>query len=252
MSFSQVALSLSNYSLTIDLSKILHQISLSVRKHSCHAIIGPSGVGKSSLLLAIADLLPTMLRNSKIRASGSISIQADQQIGFLLQRPTVFRMSIFENIALALRERDLSKIQLADKVEEVLTTVGLWSEVKDRLKKSGESLSGGQAQRLCLARTLALGPTLLLLDEPCSSLDPESTAEVENALRALRGKTTMLLVTHNLGQARRLSDFSTLLWPGSAGGELVETAETERFFQENDNPVVNRYINSELGCYEDR
>jgi phosphate transport system ATP-binding protein len=235
---------------------VLGGVTMSIKGQGVHAIIGPSGSGKSTFLLAIAGLLRESVPDQNVRSSGMLRVQPEclrpqpdrlRVIGLVFQRPLPFRMSIYENIAVVLGEHRVPKSERPDRVEQALRDAGLWSEVSHRLRRSAWDLSGGQQQRLCLARTLALNPCLLLLDEPCSSLDPVATAQIEDSLGQLAKDRCVVLVTHNLGQARRLSSEVSLFWPQGGGSVCVETSRSAEFFTEPQSPLARQYLEAEWG-----
>jgi phosphate transport system ATP-binding protein len=196
------------------------------------AVVGPSGCGKSSLLSCLnrLDLLvPEATTNGRIWWHGR-DLRADthdiemvrRRIGMIFQKPTPFPLSIAANLDIPLREHyRISRSERADRSERALRSVGLWNEVSDRLRTPAQQLSGGQQQRLCLARALVLEPEVLLMDEPCSALDPLASEIIEDLIANMRGFYTVILVTHDLAQARRLADQAILLWPGPQGGEVI-------------------------------
>lgn len=223
-------LSLSGVGLKYGHRTALSGVSLTVAAGAITAVIGPSGAGKSSLLLAINRLfkfIPGALAEGAVAIDGSDQrvLPDDElrtQIGTILQRPTPLPGTIFHNLAFPLRAHGCPRTEVVGRVEAALRAAALFTEVADRIHQDASELSGGQQQRLCIARALALNPRVLLLDEPCAALDPAATAAVENTLRAISGTTTMLLVTHNLGQARRLASRAAALWPGPNGAFLAE------------------------------
>ena len=211
------------------------QIDLRVRACRITALVGPSGCGKSSLLSCLNrldGLEPSARVEGRIwwqgrdlRAPQTDLITLRRRIGMIFQRPTPFPLSIAANLDIPLREHGCrNRQERADRTERALRSVGLWQEVCDRLAHSATTLSGGQQQRLCLARTLVLEPEVLLMDEPCSALDPLSAGIIEELIAGMRGFYTIVLVTHDLAQARRLADEVAVLWPGSGpsaqGGQL--------------------------------
>jgi phosphate transport system ATP-binding protein len=219
------------------------------------ALVGPSGSGKTSLLHAVNRLHDL---DDDVRVEGSVRVSGEDiaglddytlrtRAGLIFQRPTPLPMSIDENVRFALRGHGVPKAELAGRVERSLVRAALWDEVRDRLHAPAAALSGGQLQRLCLARALALEPTVLLLDEPCASLDPRSTALVEESLRALAGSTTLLLVTHNLAQARRLADHCACLWPSPEGGRILDAGPVDRVFSRPAHAVVRDYLEGLTG-----
>lgn len=223
------------------------------------AIIGPSGCGKSTLLRTlnhINDMVPGF------RATGSITLDGAElngeardtlsirrRMGMLFQRPNPFPMSIFDNVAYGLRLSErLSTSDLHDLVRASLTRVGLFEEVEDRLHRSALSLSGGQQQRVCLARALAVGPDVILMDEPTSALDPIATLRIEALMRELSGEVTILVVTHNMQQAARVSDYSAFMLMGEEGaGELIEFSLTRDLFNQPKDRRTEDYITGRFG-----
>lgn len=222
------------------------------------SVIGPSGCGKSSLLLAMNRLIETIPHakvQGRIFLDGVNILSPDikvsdvrRRIGLVFQKPNPFPLSIFENIALALREHGLrDKKTLESRVQEALLAAGLWQEVKDKLKSSGLALSGGQQQRLCIARAIALKPEVLLLDEPCSALDPVSTAKIEALIQLLAQDYTLLVVTHNLAQAKRLSHKAAYLGMDNGMGRLIEFGESEEIFHRPQDSRTQDYISGRIG-----
>jgi phosphate transport system ATP-binding protein len=233
-------------------------VNLSMEPGSITAVVGPSGCGKSSFLLSLnrlTDLIPGCRVTGSIRI-GELDI-LDPKIditslrvcvGMIFQKPNPLPLSIRKNIALPLMEHGLvDKNHIDFAVEKVLNDVGLLSEVKDRLHTSALSLSGGQQQRLCMARTLALGPQVLLLDEPCSALDPLSSAVVEDLILSLKGHYTIIVVTHNLAQARRIADYVALFWVQNGAGSLIEYGATEQIFGAPLQDITATYVNGTRG-----
>lgn len=233
-------------------------VNLSIEPGSITAVVGPSGSGKSSFLLSLnrlTDLVPGCRVTGSIRI-GELDILDPEidvislrvSVGMIFQKPNPLPLSIRKNIALPLVEHGLAdKNHLDFAVEKVLNDVGLWSEVKDRLNTSALSLSGGQQQRLCMARTLALGPQVLLLDEPCSALDPLSSAVVEDLIQSLKGRYTIIVVTHNLAQARRIADYIALFWVQNGAGGLIEYGTAEQIFDAPRQDITATYINGTRG-----
>ena len=234
-------------------SKSLKNITLPLHDRKVTAFIGPSGCGKSTLLRAINriyELYPNQ------RAEGSITLDGEDilavkdlnllraRIGMVFQKPTPFPMSIFDNVAFGIKlyER-LPRSELEGRIESALTRAALWTEVKDKLHASGLSLSGGQQQRLCIARTVATRPEVILLDEPCSALDPISTAKIEELIDELSADYTIVIVTHNMQQASRASDYTAFMYLG----ELVEYGATEKIFTAPDNKRTEQYITGRFG-----
>ncbi|HEX6816320.1 MAG TPA: phosphate ABC transporter ATP-binding protein PstB [Gemmatimonadaceae bacterium] len=234
----------------------VHDISLPVLEGSVMAIIGPSGCGKSTFLRCLNrmhETVPTgrvsgrvLLDGADIYDSGVNAIAVRKHIGMVFQRPTPFpTMSIRDNVAAGLRVIDgrVSGRETEDIVESALRRAALWDEVKDRLGASALALSGGQQQRLCIARALATSPRVLLLDEPTASLDPASTQSVEQLVRELRGDVTIIIVTHNMQQAARISDRTAFF----LAGDLVEVAPTESLFTSPSDPRTEAYITGRFG-----
>jgi phosphate transport system ATP-binding protein len=218
------------------------------------AFIGPSGCGKSTLLRVLNrmyDLYPNQRATGQVLLDGEDILSPGQdvnllraRIGMVFQKPTPFPMSIYENIAFGVRlyER-LSRADLDARVEQALTRAALWGEVKDKLATNGLSLSGGQQQRLCIARTVAVSPEVILFDEPCSALDPISTAKIEALIDELKADYTIAIVTHNMQQAARVSDFTAFMYLG----EMVEFDTTMRMFTRPSDPRTQDYITGRFG-----
>jgi len=232
----------------------LFDIGLEVREHSVMALIGPSGCGKSTLLRCINrmnDLIGNVhiegsltVGGDDIYAPGVDVISLRKRMGMVFQKSNPFPKSIYENVAYGLRIQGVKdKTVLDEAVERSLIASGLWNEVKDRLKDSALGLSGGQQQRLCIARALAVKPEVLLMDEPCSALDPLATSRIEELIFELKRNFTIVIVTHNMQQAARVSDFTAFFWMG----KLIETGLTEKVFT---NPVARMtedYISGRFG-----
>jgi phosphate transport system ATP-binding protein len=234
----------------------IRDVSIRIPNGAVTAIIGPSGCGKSTFLRCLNrmhETVPTarvtgrvMLDGRDLYARDVNPIVVRQHIGMVFQRPTPFpTMSIRDNVAAGLRVRGsrIGRAERDDIVERALRRAALWDEVKDRLKASAVALSGGQQQRLCIARALATHPEVLLLDEPTASLDPASTQKVEELVRELRGEVTILIVTHNMQQAARVSDRTAFF----LAGQLVELAPTERLFTTPSDPRTEAYITGRFG-----
>ncbi|HDR0673449.1 TPA: phosphate ABC transporter ATP-binding protein PstB [Pasteurella multocida] len=232
----------------------LKNINMRIAKHKVTAFIGPSGCGKSTLLRSfnrIFELYPNQYATGEIKLDGENLLTSPMDIslirakvGMVFQKPTPFPMSIYDNVAFGIRLFEkLSKADLNDRVEWALSKAALWNEVKDKLNQSGDSLSGGQQQRLCIARGIAIKPEVLLLDEPCSALDPISTAKIEELISELKHDYTVVMVTHNMQQAARCSDYTAFMYLG----ELIEFDETVKIF---DKPRLQRtedYIKGRMG-----
>ncbi len=233
--------------------KSLKNISLPLMERKVTAFIGPSGCGKSTLLRAINriyELYPGQRAEGEILMDGENILKAKDKnllrarIGMVFQKPTPFPMSIYDNIAFGIKlyER-IPKSEMDGRVESALTRAALWNEVKDKLDASGLSLSGGQQQRLCIARSVATRPEVILMDEPCSALDPISTAKVEELIEELTNDYTIVIVTHNMQQASRASDFTAFMYLG----ELVEYGPTEKIFTAPDKKQTEQYITGRFG-----
>ena len=249
-----VKLSLRDLNFYYGAKQALFDVNVAFAANSVTALIGPSGCGKSTLLRTLNrmySLYPGQKATGQVLLDGEdilgprvnvASLRA--RIGMVFQKPTPFPMSIFDNVAYGVRLYEkMSRPDLAIRVEESLRRAALWDEVKDKLKESGLSLSGGQQQRLCVARGIAVKPEILLLDEPASALDPISTARLEETIAALKSEYTVVIVTHNMGQAARLSDHTGFMYLG----QLVEFGETEQLFT---NPITTRardYITGRFG-----
>jgi len=232
----------------------LKSISLDVPERRVTAFIGPSGCGKSTLLRTfnrMYSLYPEQRAEGEVLMGGENLLDSKQdvallraKIGMVFQKPTPFPMSIYENIAFGVRlfER-MGKRDMDERVEWALSRAALWDEVKDKLKQNGNSLSGGQQQRLCIARGIAIRPEVLLLDEPCSALDPISTARIEELIHELKNDYTVVIVTHNMQQAARVSDFTGYMFLG----ELVEFDVTDSIFIKPKRQETEDYITGRFG-----
>ncbi|MBV8193064.1 MAG: phosphate ABC transporter ATP-binding protein PstB [Alphaproteobacteria bacterium] len=235
-------------------SRALKGISLSLYANKTTAFIGPSGCGKSTLLRILNrmyDLYPGQRATGDVLFDGDNLLRAGQdinllraRIGMVFQKPTPFPMSIYENIAFGIRlyER-LPRAEVDSRVESALRRAALWDEVKDKLNANGQSLSGGQQQRLCIARTVAVKPEVILFDEPCSALDPISTAKIEELIDELKQDYTIVIVTHNMQQAARVSDFTAFMYLG----ELIEFGATETLFTTPRDSRTQAYITGRFG-----
>ncbi|MEZ5063266.1 MAG: phosphate ABC transporter ATP-binding protein PstB [bacterium] len=232
----------------------VREVSLQFLENRITAIIGPSGCGKSTLLRAfnrmnelIGDVRTSgnfLYRGEDIYSRDVDPVQVRRRIGMVFQKPNPFPRSIFQNVAWGPAINGLAlKSELPARVEEALRMAALWDEVKDRLDDSGFSLSGGQQQRLCIARTLAMEPDVILLDEPASALDPVSTAAIEDLLFELKKRYTIVIVTHNMQQAARVSDFTAFL----ESGKLVEFGETDQVFTRPRQKRTEDYVTGRFG-----
>jgi phosphate transport system ATP-binding protein len=235
-------------------NRALKSISLPLYDRKVTAFIGPSGCGKSTLLRVLNRMYSLYPGQ---RALGQVLLDGENlldprldlnllrsRVGMVFQKPTPFPMSIYDNVAFGIKlyER-IAKSEMDDRVRDALERAALWGEVKDKLNASGLSLSGGQQQRLCIARTMAIRPEVILLDEPCSALDPISTARIEELIDELACDYTIVIVTHNMQQASRASDYTAFMYLG----ELVEYGETEKMFTTPDNKRTEDYITGRFG-----
>ena len=243
-----------NLNFYYDKTQALKNINLDICKGKVTAFIGPSGCGKSTLLRTINrmyDLYPKQRAEGEVIINGENVLNDDvdtialrANIGMVFQKPTPFPMSIYENIAFGVRMHEkLNRNQMDDRVEWALTKAALWGEVKDKLRQSGTSLSGGQQQRLCIARCVAVKPQVLLLDEPTSALDPISTMRIEELINELKQDFTITIVTHNMQQAARVSDYTAYMYLG----ELIEFGNTGRIFIKPKDKRTEDYITGRMG-----
>ena len=234
--------------------KALKNINLTIPEKKITAFIGPSGCGKSTLLRTLNrmfELYPEQRAEGEINFDGENILKSKldiailrAKIGMVFQKPTPFPMSIYENIAFGVRLFEkMSKGEMDERVEWALQKAALWTEVKDKLHQSGNGLSGGQQQRLCIARAIAVKPEVILLDEPCSALDPISTAKVEELIIELKEDYTVVIVTHNMQQAARVSDYTTYMYLG----EMIEFGETRQMFMKPARKETEDYITGRFG-----
>jgi len=233
----------------------LHGVNMQIREHYVTALIGPSGCGKSTFLRSLNrmnDLIPGVRIEGRVNLDGQDVyapsmdvIHLRRRVGMIFQRSNPFPMSIYENVAYGVRVNGLTRdrLKLDEIVERTLRGAALWDEVKDRLGKSAMGLSGGQQQRLCIARALAVEPEVLLMDEPASALDPISTAKIEELIYELKQEYTIVIVTHNMQQAARVSDESGFF----LNGRLVEFSETKKLFTAPMNRETEDYITGRFG-----
>ena len=235
-------------------NRALKSISVPLYHGKVTAFIGPSGCGKSTLLRVLNrmyDLYPNQRATGHVTLDNANILSTSQdlnllraKVGMVFQKPTPFPMTIFENVAFGIRLYEkMSKSELEDRVRHALERAALWDEVKDKLGANGLSLSGGQQQRLCIARTVAVRPEVILFDEPCSALDPISTAKIEELIDDLKDDYTIAIVTHNMQQAARVSDFTAFMYLG----ELVEFGETTRIFTTPSDRRTQDYITGRFG-----
>lgn len=243
-----------NFSLWYGETQALKDININIPKNSVTAFIGPSGCGKSTFLKNLNrmnDLIPTVKTSGSIKYQGldifdkSVNVNAlRKEVGMVFQKPTPFPMSIYDNIAYGPRVHGIKNHAKLDMiVEESLRGAALWDEVKDRLKKSALGLSGGQQQRLCIARALAVKPNVLLMDEPTSALDPISTSKIEELILSLKKDYTIVIVTHNMQQATRISDNTAFFLLG----ELIEYGKTTTLFDRPTKKMTEDYITGRFG-----
>lgn len=234
--------------------KGLKNVNLDIAENKVTAFIGPSGCGKSTLLRTLNrmySLYPGQRAEGEIKLHGQNVLDPKQdlnllraRVGMVFQKPTPFPMSIYDNIAFGIRlYENLGRADMDERVEWALSKAAIWNEVKDKLGQSGLSLSGGQQQRLCIARTVAVKPSVILLDEPTSALDPISTAKVEELVSELKKDYTVAIVTHNMQQAARVSDFTAYMYLG----ELVEFGQTEQIFMKPARQETEDYITGRFG-----
>ena len=228
--------------------------NLEIARNRVTAIIGPSGCGKSTHIRVynrIYELYAdqrasgeVLLDGNNILSPGYDLMELRRKVGMIFQKPTPFPMSIFDNVAFGLKMHyRLSRGELADRVEEALSRAALWDEVKDQLRQPGTAISGGQQQRLCIARALAVAPEILLMDEPTSAIDPIATARIEELINTLRATYTIVIVTHNMQQAARVSDYTAFFYHG----RIVEFGPTQRIFTAPTNKQTEDYITGRFG-----
>ncbi len=234
--------------------KALDSVSLALERNQVLALIGPSGCGKSTflrLLNRMNDFVEGFRLEGQVLVDGEDiyaphidPVHLRRRVGMVFQKPTPFPFSIYDNVAYGLRlQNRLKESQIRERVVQALQQAALWDEVKDNLKRSAMALSGGQQQRLCIARALAVRPSLLLMDEPTSALDPISTAKIEELIHQLRSAYTIVIVTHNMQQAARISDMTAFFYMG----RLVEYGKTKDFFTQPQHPETMRYITGRFG-----
>ena len=232
----------------------LKSICLSVAEQKVTAFIGPSGCGKSTLLRTLNrmhELYPKQKAKGEVLMNGENMLDSRidvnrlrANVGMVFQKPTPFPMSIHDNIAFGVKlYESLSRQEMSERIEWALKKAALWNEVKDKLKQNGNSLSGGQQQRLCIARAIAVKPEVILLDEPTSALDPISTAQIEELIHELKQDYTIAIVTHNMQQAGRVSDYTAFMYMG----ELVEFNRTDKIFTNPDEKLTEQYITGHFG-----
>jgi phosphate transport system ATP-binding protein len=250
----------SNVSVFYGAKKALAGVSLRIPRSRITALIGPSGCGKSTFIRSLNrmnDSVPAfrlegqvLYHGHDLYASNVDQVEVRRRIGMVFQKPNPFPKSIYDNVAWAPRNLGL-KQELDERVEKALRGAALWDEVKDRLKASALGLSGGQQQRLCIARAIAIEPDVLLLDEPASALDPIATASIEDLMHSLKGRFTIVIVTHNMQQAARVADETAFFGLDSSTGEpagtLIEFADTEKIFSHPADPRTRDYVTGRFG-----
>lgn len=251
-------LSVSRLGLRYGTATIFADLTLQVPAGELTALIGPSGCGKTSFLMCLnrlIDLVPEAFVTGRVTfgdldvlhpATDVVGLR--RRVGMIFQKPNPFPLSIRRNLELPLREHGMRrKDEVEHRIETALKDVGLWKDVEGRLDRSALKLSGGQQQRLCLARALVLQPEVLLLDEPCSALDPISTRAIEDLLATLQQRLTLLAVTHNLGQARRIADQVVVFWPMEGVARVIETGPADQVFESPQNPLTRAYVTGRTG-----
>ncbi|MCW7540993.1 phosphate ABC transporter ATP-binding protein [Aquabacterium sp. A7-Y] len=232
---------------------VLKDVTVDIAAGHITALIGPSGCGKTTFLSCLNRMIDlvtcsavsgrVLMQGADLYSGAVVPLMLRRHVGMVFQKPNPFPLSIRKNLEMPLRELGLHRrAELDDRIERVLTDVGLWKEVKDQLNKSALALSGGQQQRLCIARALALSPSAVLLDEPCSALDPLSSGAVEDLIVQLRGRYTVVVVTHNLAQARRIADEVGLFWVQDGCGFLIEFGTSRQVFTAPQHRLTCEYI----------
>jgi phosphate transport system ATP-binding protein len=243
-----------NVNLWYSEKRALESVSMTIPKNKVTALIGPSGCGKSTLLRCfnrLNDLIDHVkitgeikLDDENIHAPGTDVVMLRKKVGMVFQKPNPFPKSIYENVAYGPRVHGVKDKAKLDKiVEQSLCDAAIWDEVKDRLNDSALGLSGGQQQRLCIARTLAVEPEVILMDEPCSALDPIATSKIENLIEILKRNYTVIIVTHNMQQAARVSDYTGFMYLG----KLIECGKTEQIFEHPKEELTENYITGRFG-----
>jgi phosphate transport system ATP-binding protein len=248
----QISLETKNLSISYGEKQVIREVNLKVSSHQVTAVIGPSGCGKSTLLRTLNrmnDFIPNFSMEGEIIFQGNnlYAPSVDpgdirQKIGMVFQRPNPFPKSIYKNVTWGPKINGYTG-DLQNLAEDALKRAALWDEVKDRLNDSALKLSGGQQQRLCIARAIAMNPEVILMDEPCSALDPRATARIEDLIKELRANYTIVIVTHNMQQAARISDQTAFLYEG----DLVEYGMTKKIFTQPDEKKTEDYITGRFG-----
>lgn len=254
----QAHLAIADLSVSYGSKAVLAGVSLDIQRGCITALIGPSGCGKTSFLSSLnrmADMVPGCRVTGSIALDGEDVLAAStdvlmlrRRIGMIFQRPNPFPLSIRRNLDMPLQEHGFKdKADRARRIEQALRDVGLWQEVCDRLDAPALGLSGGQQQRLCIARALVLEPEILLMDEPCSALDPISSGVVEDLIQRLGGRYTVVIVTHNLAQARRIANYTAFFWMQDQVGQLIEFGACQQLFDAPTDALTAAYINGIRG-----
>ncbi len=247
-----------NLSVSYNGKPALRDVSLDIYRGCITALIGPSGCGKTSFLASLnklTDLIPGCQVSGRVHIGNqdlydsALDVQLlRRSVGMVFQKPNPFPLSIRRNLEMPLKEHGIKKRDvISGRMELALRQVGLWQEVKDRLDSPALSLSGGQQQRLCIARALALEPSILLMDEPCSALDPLSSAVVEDLIQSLQGDYTVVIVTHNLGQARRIANYAGFFWVEDRTGTLIEFGQSHKIFGAPDHDLTAAFVSGARG-----
>ena len=256
----ETAIQVNNLSFFYGASRALESINMTIFKNNVTAIIGPSGCGKSTFIKALNRIGEL---EGKIKTEGQVELygqdiyhpqvnlnQLRRQVGMVFQKPNPFPMSIYENVAYGVKigEEKVGRSELDNIVESALQGAAIWNEVKDKLHKSALGLSGGQQQRICIARALAVKPKVLLMDEPCSALDPIATIKIEDLIHSLRNDLTIAIVTHNMQQAARVSDYTAFFSTDESRiGRMVEFGETKQIFSFPVDKRTNDYVSGRFG-----
>lgn len=251
-------LSIQNLSITYGQKTVLDQVTLDIYKGCITALIGPSGCGKTSFLKTLNKLIDlddgatvkgNIQFNGQDLLQGPVNVlQLRRKIGMIFQKPNPFALSIYRNLELPLKEHGIrDPHERQHKIETVLKEVGLWDEIADRLKASALTLSGGQQQRLCIARALVLEPEILLMDEPCSALDPIASGTIEELIQRLQGRYTVVIVTHNIAQARRIANYAAFFWMTERVGKLIEFGQCRNLFDRPSHQLTAAYVSGARG-----
>jgi phosphate transport system ATP-binding protein len=254
----QAHLAINNLSVRYGQKAVLSGVSLAIQRGCITALIGPSGCGKTSFLSSLnrlVDMVPgcsvsgsILLDGDEILTASTDVLMLRRRIGMIFQRPNPFPLSIRRNLDMPLQEHGFkNKMDRERRIEQALRDVGLWQEVSDRLDAPALGLSGGQQQRLCIARALVLEPEILLMDEPCSALDPISSGVVEDLISRLGGRYTVIIVTHNLAQARRIANYTAFFWMQDQVGQLIEFGACQQLFDAPTDALTAAYINGTRG-----